>query len=123
MQTKPEWSAHPATPDVPLVTTRSVPAPDTSTIDLTTILTADDLPVWLQDVALRPASPGSERDSPSNSGDVTVETVRSHADSVSHMDANPVTQPWWTSDRIMAGLLIAVVLTILFVLITTIRLR
>jgi hypothetical protein len=94
--------------------------PDHSSIDLAAILTAEDLPVWLQEIARRSTVDQDGLDATtatpvSVTGSVSPETP---ADPLDVSDVVP--QPWWASDRIMAGLLIAVALTILFVLITTI---
>ena len=120
MQAKPEWTGRERTDKPPVVRERSVPEPDTSPILLADIVTIDDLPDWLRAVANRP----DEAD------DVVLVPVEPEPD----VDASPVTSPventgvqgrehpWWASDRVMAGLLIAVIVTIFFVLITAARL-
>jgi hypothetical protein len=108
--------------EIAVAKAREVPTPDMSTIDLATVLTADDLPEWLQEVARRPASVSRERDIGSISSDAgdreiwTTDRVRPEVQMETSI------RPWWAGDRMLAGLLIAIVLTILFVLVTTIRL-
>ena len=123
MQERPEWSVRPVALDVPVVHGRELPAPDVSTINLATILTADDLPVWLRDVARRPSNGNNEPDHSSHPPDLSAGLARPDVESSLNAHVAPGTSPWWTSDRIMAALLIAVVLTILFVLITTVRMN
>ncbi|HYJ13492.1 MAG TPA: hypothetical protein VEW66_07870 [Thermomicrobiales bacterium] len=123
MQERPQWSVRPVAFDVPVLQARELPAPDVSTIDLATFLTADDLPVWLQDVARRPATGKDETGHSSDSPDLSAGPARPDVESSLNAHVAPGTSPWWTSDRIMAALLIAVVLTILFVLITTVRMN
>lgn len=127
MQEKPEWSDRDESVVSTLIRDRPVPNPDTSPILLADIVTIDDLPGWLRDVARRPAA-----DAPV-SADGDVATGQAEPDLTSEpaapvttftpgrSDTNGSEHPWWASDRAMAGLLIAVIITLFFVLITAVR--
>jgi hypothetical protein len=123
MQAKPDWSGREGfTEDIRVVTDRVLPQPETGPIDLAAILSTEDVPAWLQSIALR-------RD---NAQEILEETTELHPVPSSTRDDHPDrdqpvalsngAQPWWASDRVMAGLLIAVIITLFFVLVTTARL-
>ena len=121
MQSRPEWATRQPAEKVTVVTPREIPAPDTSTIDLSVVLATDDLPDWLQQVARRPVSDANKAEEAILPAEAPQRSAPTLEGLVVSNDKELVPQPWWASDRVMAGLLIAVALTVLFVLVTTIR--
>jgi hypothetical protein len=119
MQSTPEWVQRAPESGGLEPKVRDVPVPDHSIIDPVSLLTIDDLPVWLRQVAVRPIGLGDETAVVTPSVSLPEPGIAVPSGSIRRTD--PATQPWWTSDRVMVGLLIAVVLTILFVLVMTIR--
>ena len=114
-------------------TVRSIPAPDASVIDPRSLLEIDDLPPWLQAIAGRDAtvdiesSVGVESDrEPSAPSEETPGDIVSHAQprtstSIDSRVAPPAVpesakRPWWMSDGVIGGLLVAVILTMIYVL-------
>lgn len=120
MQVKPEWAEREDVRPVATVRHRPIPTPDTSPIVLADILTVDDMPDWLRSVAARPVA-ADEVTTTTVDSEATPEPVTVAARTEPLASAVPA-HPWWASDRMMAGLLIAVILTILFVLFTAITL-
>ena len=124
MQVKPEWTARDKGDDVPIERHRPVPEPDTSPILLADILTVDDLPDWLkavagrQDVTSHDVRVGPEAESvvmPAEAKDGG--SVQASPIALDLGDERSIEHPWWASDRVMAGLMIAVIVTLVFVLI------
>lgn len=123
MQAKPEWTDREQVEAAPIVRDRPVPAPDTSPIVLADILTVDDMPGWLRTVAERPVTEDVAAVVASEAKPAAVAFATTTVSEAVESSATPSpAHPWWASDRMMAGLLIAVILTILFVLFTAIRL-
>ena len=125
MQVKPEWTARDKGDDVPIERHRPVPEPDSSPILLADILTVDDLPDWLKAVAGRhDVTSRDARVEPTVEPDVVMlaEVEDDTPGKVSPIaldlgGGGRVEHPWWASDRVMAGLMIAVIVTLVFVLI------
>jgi len=117
---------------------RSIPPPDTSTIDPRTMLEIDDLPQWLQAVARRESGrdataaeglslalevePELQPSSPNiaTRGEVFPTHPKDSHVAIETRAPPPVevtnsTRPWWMSDGAIKALLVAVILTLVYV--------
>jgi len=113
---------------------RTSPPPDASVIDIRTMLDVDDLPQWLRAVAQRDSSqatPGNairlhepEAGLSDGSGDtltlatpVQAEIQHEPVDAAKTSPVNPRVeiQPWWMSNGAIGGLLVAIILTMVYV--------
>jgi hypothetical protein len=133
LQQPPAWKRPASAEEEP----RSLPPPDTSPIDPRTMLALEDLPEWLQAIAARSnasSSPvivgvgsdlrGDDDGSPLVSepevaiGTSPVESVVPPplvANTATHTEPDH-DRAWWMSDRVMGALLVAVVLTLIYVI-------
>lgn len=144
--TMPAWLRQPPAwkRSAPPPVTRTIPPPDTSVIDPRTILDIDDLPTWLQAIAAREVMRGEQISGeqrrevvPDSEREPTVLTPGAPADSVrdspegaristeaeraAPLTARDSTRPWWMSDVIIGGLLVAVILTLLYVVLVALE--
>jgi len=132
LQQPPAWKQAAAK-----TTRRELPLPDETPIDPRTVLEVDDLPEWLQAIARRMAAPANISEPTPDSVEespapVAVMVKPSVAESVPSRSAPPVAvssaepatrpdttprieRPWWTSDRVVGLLLLAVVVTLIYV--------
>lgn len=114
-----------------------MPPPDGSVIDPRDLLDIDDLPEWLQAVALRETgqvetNPDAAPDTgPRAEAEPTAGAPQRDPEGTPAPSARPYSpldeplplrppavapSPWWMSDGVMGGLLVAIILTLIYVL-------